>query len=803
MLNNYIKIALRNILRNKLHSFINIMSLSIGMTCALLLTLYIMDDLSYDRHNSKHARIYVVQTISRSGGNESSDPRAPYPLGPTLKDLYPAVEEFARTITHGKFFFIDKSEEIIGEDNISFADPQIFKVLDHKFIYGSPEGALDSPHTIVLNESLAKKYFGDQDPVGKILSSYDGHDFTVKGVFKDLPANTSNPYDGLISINDYPDYIGREYFEFWSRLFSGASYTTYILLKKNGELTGILEDYKRFKNKYLSFLSDRLDIDYEYIPLTSLYLNQSLILSNFTRLQGLYVLSLLAFFILVVACINYMNLATARSIGRAREVGVRKALGADRASLIRQFLSESIIITVAAILISLMLVELVLPFFNSLVFKELHLSMTGGIGLYLSVFFITLIVGVMSGSYPAIYLSSILPVKVLGKSPQSVTGKGLLRKILVVAQYSISIVMIICMLLALKQMNHINSMEPGYNADNIFSIFCIGDEQIKTAGVLKNIILNHSGVISVAKSSFYPGGVSFLDDSCKVEDPKGNIVEKQMALCLVDDNCIGLMGMKVIEGRSFDRENGGDRSGAVLINETFTEEMGWTDSPIGKRVIIDNSYNVIGVLKDFRPGSLYKKVNPLVIMLGDKYKGTRLGFLNIKISPIKSEETLKFIREKWLELTRFDRHPPPLASLEGIINSNYIIEKRLIKILISSAILCILISCLGSFGLSSFFAENRTKEIGIRKVNGASVGSIVINMTCHFLKLVLISGIIACPIAYFAMNRWFENIAYRTEMSPWVFILGVCIAMIIAWLTVSFHSIKAAMSDPVKALRYE
>ncbi len=807
MLTNYIKIALRNILRNKLHSCINIMGLSIGMACVILIILFVRDELSYDKYHSKHKRIYMVWSyVTFKGQDGYNQPTTSFPLGPTLKDKYPVVEESVRIHPISKIFFIDRKKEIIGEEDIFCADPEIFKVFDHKFIYGSPEGALDSPHTIVLNETLAGKYFGEQNPVGMILSSHNGIDYTVKGVFEDLPRNTSMPYDGLIAMRDLPELMGMQIYELASRSYILNTVITYILLRENGELTDITEDYKRFKSIYMADINNiaHMDMDLEFQPLTDYHLRNKQMLSimKIDMLEIVYILSSLVIFILIIACINYMNLATARSMGRAREVGVRKVLGADRGSLMRQFLCESMIIAMIAMVIALVLVELALPAFNNLLSKELSFGVTGDMDLFSGIIIITLIVGILSGSYPAIFLSSFLPAAILGKGPEPGTSRALLRKILVVTQYSISIVMIICMMLSVKQIDYLRDLDLGFNKENIFYIAPHNEEHRKSIRVLKETFSKHSGISAVAEASFSPGMLGYIAGStCKVEDAKGEFIDKVIDLPRIDHGYIDLMGMKVIEGRSFNRKMGSDRSEAVLINETFVKEMGWPDSPIGKRIIIyENTYNVIGIFKDC-VATLYNKITPVIIMLGDEDRVWEMGYLTIKISPEKSKETIKFIREKLLELHPLDA--PELMSLEDYINNRYGTEKMIIQFLGCSAFLCVLVSCLGLFGLSSFITESKTKEIGIRKVNGASMWNIVFNLTASFLKLILISSVIACPIAYYSMSSWFEKYAYRTSMDLWVFILAICIAMVIAVLTVSYYSVKAAISDPVKALRYE
>jgi len=809
MLLNYIKIAFRNIARHKVYSAINIMGLAIGMACAILLLLFVKDELCYDRHNSKYECIYVVKTHSILEGKEEDVPYSPLPMAKALKDEYPVIEESVRILSADKIYFIDQKRETIGEDNICYADPEIFKVFDHNFIYGSPDSALDSPNTIVLNESMAKKYFGNQDPVGKILSRKDGIDYLVKGVFEDLPHNSSQRYTALITSKNLSETIGAEQYAMMSGSFTLIMTNTYILLAENAELSSIMKDFKRFEEKYIpnDLISDH-NYGFGFQPLADLYLHsEPWPNSPITVLQRVYILSALALFILIIACINYMNLATARSAGRAREVGVRKVLGADRSSLVRQFLCESIIITMAAMLIALVLIELSLPSFNNLVGKELSFSASGQMSLFSGLIIVTVFVGLVAGSYPAFVLSSFLPVKVLRGTSESGAGKEIFRKILVVSQYSISIIMIICTILLMKQMSHIRHMDLGFNKEGILFIIPRNEGQQKSIAIFKENLLKSSEILSVAKSNITPM-MGYMKTLCKVEDISGEFIDKEVAFVNVDFNFIDLMGLKVLKGRAFNREMASDQTEAILVNETLVKEMGWADSAIGKRIMprmgpYAKEVKVIGVLKDFHFRSLHNKIAPTVITLYENRNQDALMMpvLSIKISPTNTTKTMEYIKEKWLELNPM--YPPEITSLEDVINSQYRTEEAASRIFICSAFLGIFISCLGLFGLSSFIAEKRTKEIGVRKVFGASAGSIVFSLSFKFLNLVLIAGIIACPVAYYAMDKWLENFAYKTEMSWWLFVSAACIALIIALATVSYHAIKAALTDPVKALRYE
>lgn len=806
MLLNYFKIAYRNLIRQKVYSTINILGLAVGMACAIILFLFVWDELSYDRHNSKFDRIFIAQTHSNIGGKEESHFSTPLPLGKALKDEYPAIEAYTRITRAFNIYFVDQNKETIGENNISYADPGIFKIFDYKFIYGSPESALDAPDTIVLSKSLATKYFGDLNPVGKIMSRKDGISYVVKGVFEDLPGNSSNRYDALITSQNLAERFGAEQYPELSKTFTLIVTQTYILLSKNANLSDITSDLNRFNKKYIPQIGPiNDDLEFSFQPLKDVYTHSTpWPNSPVNVLQRIYIFSALALFILAIACINYMNLATARSTGRAREVGVRKVLGADRISVIRQFLWESVTITILAMLVALVLIEIFLPSFNSLVGKKLSLGATNPLGLFAGLFSIPLFVGIFAGSYPAFVLSSFLPVKVLKAGPQSGTTRGLFRKILVVIQYAISVTMIICTIMLIKQMNFIGNMDLGFNKKNVFFTPPTNNNRQNSTRAFKEKIQNHTGISSVAISNLAPY-TGIMKASYEIEDTSGNFAQKNTTYLSVDFQYIDLMEMKIIEGRSFDPNTESDRTGAILVNETLVKEMGWTDSPIGKRLRFGpTTYKVIGVLKDFHFRSIRNSIEPTAITLyQDNSRGPMMmsPVVSIKIDPQNLQKTIDFIEKKWLELN--PGNPLEITSLEDTIDSQYRTDKTASRFFFYFAFLGIFISCLGLFGLSSFMAENNTKNIGVRKVLGASVLGIAYKFSFQFFKLVLIAGIIACPFAFYAISKWLDNFAYKTGISWWVCLGGICLAIFISLGTVSYHAVKAALTDPVKALRYE
>ena len=821
MLLNYIKIALRNILRNKIYSVINIMGLSIGMACAILLFLFIRDELSYDKYNSRHDRIYMVQTCVNHGTEEKYGIFSSLALGPALKDEYPVIEESVRTFSSDGLYFIDSKGEVIKEDDLCYADPGMFRIFDYKFIYGAPDGALDSPDTIVLSQSFAKKYFGDENPVGKILKRNNGSSYTVKGVYEDLPENSFERFRAVICINNLKEIFGGTDFHtprtpraFFSRI---TPTHTYILLKENADIKSIETDYKRFKEKYYAELGRKTNRDMEpfFVPIDDVYLRGGASPGSVSPvLIRIYILSALAVFILIIACINYMNLATASSTVRAREVGVRKSLGAGRASLIRLFLSESMVITMASLVISLVLIELFIEEFNGLTGKELVFSIFKEPTVLAGLIVISLVVGLVAGSYPAFSLSSYNPAEVIKGEIKSKTGRGLLRKTLVIIQFTISIIVIISTMLLRDQMDYIRNMDLGFNRENILTIVPGGlkltpgdSNESGRINTFMNAIRGNSNIIAVTKSSISTAGIGVWATNGKVEDRKGELINKKFYYVLGDHDYIDLMQMKILKGRSFDREMETDESSAVLVNETVVKEMGWGDSVIGKRMQLEiageeKNVKVIGVLKDFYFQSLHNEMPSQIVLLDTDASQIMIPVISIKIRPESQKKTIEFLEAKWREINPMQ--PFEYSFLDDILQGQYGDEERLSIIFNYFVFLCISISCLGLFALSSFIAEKKTKEIGIRKVHGASVWEIINKLSFDFIKLIFIAGIIAWPVAYYAMEEYLINFfPYRAGADPWIFVITAGIAISIALITISFHVIRAAVQDPVKALRYE
>jgi putative ABC transport system permease protein len=808
MLSNYIKIAIRNILRNKLHSFVNIMGLAIGIASAVLLLLMVREMRSYDKHHSKHERIYMVQSRYNFQDKDIFARGSAIPVGPALKAEYPVIEEFVRNFSAPRTFFMDKKGEIIAEDDICYADPEIFKVFDHKFIYGIPEGALDSPNTIVLNKTLAKKYFGDENPIGKTLSRNNGVDYTITGVFEDLSRNSIRHYAALLPMQEFADFYGVEEFNSMeSRKFFGSSSSrfTFILLHENADIASIKNNYNRFHEKYIAETKENegLDLTLVFEPLADAFLNYR----PSDEAPPIYLLTIsvllfLAFLILIIACINYMNLATARSEARAMEVGVRKVMGAGRFLLIRQFLCESVVITLTAMLISLVLIELCIPYLNNFEALGLSFNISMSPALLGMLLITTLTVGILSGSYPALVLSSFLPAQVFRGGRQTGKRKGRLRKLLVIVQFTLAIFVINFTFVLKKQVDFWLNPDLGFNMDDVLVIESKAPVVKKAIPSLKKELLKNRDISAVSGSSFTVGAGSSTT-ILKVENPDKELVDLFTAHLSVDFDFIDMMEIAVLSGRSFSREITTDKDSAFLVNETLVKEMGWVDSPIGKRIkgrVRDGK--VIGILRDFHYQSLIAKLRPMVVDLNNNVLKEGLPVTYIKINSKNTQKILEYIEQKWKEL--IPMYPFEYEFLRDTYAKPYEFPRKLHQVSNLFAFLCVFISCLGLFGLSSFITERRTKEIGIRKVHGASVVNLLINISSNFVKLVFISGIISGVMCYYTISDLGQMWVYHPEINRWgINLVGIGIALVIALVTVSYHAIKAALTDPVKTLRYE
>jgi putative ABC transport system permease protein len=807
MIKNYFKIAWRNLLKNKGFSAINIFGLAIGIACCLLITLYVTDELSYDRYHKNQDRIFRLNFDVKFGGTEQSFAQTPDILGPTLKNDYPQVENFTRFFDRGPFL-IKKSGTLnnIREEKILFADSSVFDVFTFPLVTGNPSTALTAPNTIVISESAAKRHFANQNPVGQVLNLDNQKDYTVTAVMKDMPENSHFRSDFFISMKSL-DYG-------WGDFFSN-NHNTYILLKKGADPKAFEGYFNQIIQKYvgpkmIKVVGTTLD-DFEksgsyyrfsMIPLTDIHLKSKYIneLGTNGDIQYVYIFSVVALFVLLIACINFMNLSTARSSKRAKEVGVRKVLGSERLQLMFQFFSECVLLSFFALVTALILVALLLPFFNNLSGKTIHLNDLVSFKFLSFIILLPLLVGIVAGSYPAVFLSSFQPIKVL-KGRLNLKG-GSLRNALVIFQFTACIILIAATVIVYRQINYIQHKNLGFNKDQVL---VINDAYAldKQARFFTDEVKKINGVESGTLSGYLPTPSNRSDGAMF---PEGELDMKKgvpMGHWDVDYDYIKTLGMQIVKGRNFSKDFGTDSS-AVIMNETAAKLFGYED-PVGKTImsLVNNQsnetykYKVIGVVKDFHFESLRSNIGALCLFLN-----LSRGNVSFRLNAgTDIGATIKSIEAKWKELA--PGQPFTYTFMDESFNSVYKGEQRIGELSLAFAFLTILVACLGLLGLVTFIAEQRIKEIGIRKVLGASVPGIVQLLSKDFLKLVVVSILIATPVAYYVMYKWLQDFSYRIKIEWWVFAAVGLAAIIIALLTVSYQSIKAAIANPIKSLKTE
>ncbi|MES2266000.1 MAG: ABC transporter permease [Bacteroidota bacterium] len=811
MFKNYIKTAYRSLYKNKGFTAINILGLALGLATCLLIVFYVVDELSYDRYNTKANRIYRVNEDLKFGENNVQYAVAMPPLAKTLKAEYPYVEDAVRLKNAGSFH-VKKGDAIIVENKMVYADPSLFNVFTLPIISGNSETALAEPNSVVITESTAKKYFDKANAIGKIMTFNDNWNLKVTGVIHDVPKQSHFNYDFFISMATVPDSRSNE----WLR----SDYNTYVLLKDAKDHEKLAASFPAFLQKFsgaqmqselgmsiAQFEKGGSHFRLNLTALTDIHLNSNLsgeLGPNSTK-QYVYIFSAIALFILLIACVNFMNLSTARSSNRAKEVGVRKVMGSSRKHLIFQFLAESILITFIATIIAITAAAILLPFFNQLSGKEIVLTIDSLKWLVPSLLAIVLVIGSLAGSYPAFFLSAFQPIDVLkGKLSAGFKGGGL-RSFLVVFQFFVSILLIIGTLVIYNQLNFIQTKNLGYNRNQVLVVKNSG-ELNQQAGVFKQELAELPGVKEATMTGFLPTNgwrntrIYFKDATY---DQKKSLFPQSWE---VDADYIPTMDMKMAQGRNFSKAMQTDSS-AVIINEAAAKFLGFAD-PINKTIYQSlggdrkgNSPNVkechiVGVVKDFHFNSLRQKIEPIVLTYGQN-----AGALAIRVSTANITSLMAQIKDKWNSLSpgvQID-----YSFMDQDFDASYRSEQRIGTIFMIFTSLAIIIACLGLFGLAAYAAEQRTKEIGIRKVLGADVSVIVAMLSKDFIKLVCIAIITASPLAWYVMNLWLQDFAYRINIHWWVIAAAAAGALAIAFVTISFQSVKAALANPVNSLKNE
>ncbi len=810
MIKNYLKIAFRSLWKNKGFTFINIAGLAIGLACFILITLYVVDEMSYDKYNVNADNIYRVDADIKFGGNQLSLCVTSDPMGAVLKKDYPQVLEYTRIYGSEGDKLVKKGNEYIDEDKIVYVDSTFFNVFTLPAVSGDTKTALNEPNTVVITQSIAKKYFADADATGKTLE-IDKVPFKVTAVIKDIPHNSHFHFDFMMSMKNVEYDFGN---------FLSNNFYTYILLQKGTDYEAFDKNFTQVIDKYIlpqakqvvqmksmdDFKKGGNKLDYFLTPLTDIHLKSSRFpeLEANGNLQTVYIFGVIALFILIIACINFINLSTARSASRAKEVGIRKVLGTERNDLILQFLTESTLMAVISLIIAIAIAYFILPLFNDVAVKSLTISNIFSPGILPLLIALPFIVGILAGSYPAFVLSNFKPVSVLKGKINAGFKKSYLRSSLVVVQFFFSIALIIGTVVIYKQLNFIQTTNLGFNKDQVLIINGAGALG-NNDKAFKNDVLNFTGVSSATISGYLPVSSSRSDNSYSKDAVADASNMLSMQSWNVDYDYINTLGMQIVQGRNFSKEFGSD-STAFIINETAAKVLGY-DDPIGKKIYTNyqdgpndkrtlKSYTIIGVVKDFHFESLKQNIFPLGLRLGHNN-----SLISFKVNTANAQPLVNQIESKWK--TMAPGMPFSYRFMNDAFDNMYRGEQRIGKVAITFSVLAILIACLGLFGLITYMSEQRTKEIGVRKVLGASVTNVVILLSKDFLKLVVIAAITAFPVSWWLMHTWLQDFAYRIDISWWIFAVAGLITLFIALITVSFQAIKAAIANPVKSLRTE
>lgn len=800
---NYLRSLVRNILKNRFYTALNLSGLALGFMSALLILVYLQDETGYDKHYKNHERIYRLESDIAVKGDHNLYATIPFPLGPALKAEMPEINRMTRIDPFPTTLFRFKEHEYY-ESGFYLADSGIFEVFSHQFIAGNPEKSLTEPNTLVITRKTAEKYFGDSNPVGEILVTGNEESYKVTGVIEDLPGNTHLKYDALISMSSFPEpYNNNKPSRFWK-----IGTYTYILLNSQASVNDIRDKFPEFYNKYMKALGDQFNLTFELMttPLAETHFRQGLGAERPSGNKGyITIFSVVASFILVIAAINYMNMTTARSAGRAREVGIRKVLGADRGQLIRQFLGESLILSILALILAIALAILIMPEFNSFTGKSLNISPMVNPVIYVEIILITLAIGVVSGSYPAFYLSSFQPVVVL-KGTISKTGKksGTFRRILVVVQFFIAVFMIICTLVVSGQLNFLKTKDLGFSKNDLVVIEITDDNIGSKIEAFKEELLRNTDILSVSNSTGIPGVMNQIH-TMRIDQSTG-MEERGILWAQTDYDFLKTLQLQLIQGRDFDKNMGTDALETVIINETAAEEFGWASDPLGKKIHFGfkqdktggRMMKVIGVVKDFHFKSLHNAIEPLIFFIREKPG----YYLMCRIHPEDFERTLSYIEQQW---NNFGANQPFNYKVLGqAMDSMYGAEQKISILIRTASIISIFIALLGMLGLSSYIAGQKTKEVGIRKIHGAAVSNIIFLLSRDFARLILIAFVLAVPLAWWRLNIWLEStFVYFREPQWHVFLLSGVIAFLIGMATISFFIIRAASKNPVEAIKYE
>lgn len=812
MFRNYLKILYRHIVKQKAHSTINIFGLALGITSCILLISYIMYELSFDGFHKNANRVYRLAYSRVSEGQLTNTAGSPAPAAVALMNDYPEVisaVRFMKTIRRS-FVYQDKSHL---QDGVMYADQSFFDVFSFELIEGDRETALAVPWTMVITESTAKRYFGDESPVGKIVEWDNNFKYTVTGVLKDIPDNSHFRFNVLASFSTLIDFnaaIG-EYWLSWT-------FNTYLLLEETTDYLEFEKKLARFNDRYLRprMANEGGDIRAYLQPLRSIHLNSNIDLEMGTNsdIRILYLLGAIAAVILLTACFNFVSLTTANAIVRAKEIGLRKVFGADRKKLIMQFLAESAAIAVIALVISMMAAVLLLPEFNRLTGTSIEIDYLSDLSFTGYLVLSALLTGLLSGMYPAFYLSAFRPSDVIKNREGTGAGRSFIRSVLATGQFTISIILMIATIIVFRQQEHLHTKDLGFNKDNVVSVQIVNSDVRTSVEAFRNELIGINGVIDASVTSIVPGEIAlFLRSSATYPEGFDREDVFLMEYFQVDYRFLPTMEIDVVDGRGFSREFATEAEQSIMINQTAAKMLGW-ENPVGKRIHVGGSvaakyedsapFTIIGVFEDSHQRSLYDLIAPTFLMYLDTEAEGGNYFARKLVIRIDSEDSpiiLNDIMKLWSDY--FPHVPFHHTFLDESFDNLHKAETKLGRIFSGFAIIVLLIGCFGLFGLASFVTRRRTREIGIRKVLGSNVRSVLLLVWKEFLVLVLISNLIAWPTAWFAMSRWLQDYPYTTEIGLGIFLTAALLSLATAMMTIGYRTVKAALANPVDSLRYE
>ena len=811
MLRNYLKIAFRNMAKYKFISFINIFGLTVGLTCCLLILSYIIHEISYDKYNSNADRIYrVTRSFNNKDGIVSLHLGAVAPpFGPLLQNEFPDIEKITRLLLVGSQP-MKYEDKVFNEKDVFFADEKFVSVFDVPLLKGNPQTALTDPFSILLTEEVAKKYFGAEDPINKMIRLDNKFNYRVTGIFKPFPNAAHLHPNIMLSFNTLKDsaiYGEKNLMTNWGN----NSFYTYLLFPKNYPVKNITSRFPAFIDKYMHEPGQAADFKNSkftqlYLQrLTDIHLTSHLdeeIESNGDR-SRVTIFGAIALFILLIACINYMNLSTARSALRAREIGIRKVAGAQRGEIIAQFLSESVMITLIATILALILTVLTLPWLNKVTGQTLTMQGLLDVRVLIPLILTPFVVGILSGIYPALFMSSFEPIKVLKGLFKVGNSTVSFRKVLVVTQFSVSIILIICTAIVFQQLHYMQKKSLGFNKDHVV-ILSYNDALDKTYESFRNELRQNAYIVDAARSSRIPGG-RLLDEMGASTESGDSLkpVNSDIKFLAADQDFVPTYNIPMAAGRNFSRDYGTDTT-AFILNESATRALALRTPGelVGKNFKYgDLKGKVIGILADFHFESLHQKIVPLIIVMPPRSAGNFYNRISVKIAGNNMTAAIEYLEKTWHHY--LPQTPFEYTFIDENFRELYQAEQRQGTLFTSFSAIAIFIACLGLLGLSAFAITQRLKEIGVRKVLGASVGSIVKLLSTDFLKLVAIAAIIAFPVAWFAMHNWLGDFAYRISIQWWIFLVAGILASAVALITIGFQAIRAALSNPVKSLRSE